>query len=121
MCSLHDGEVFRAATTWSPSLAPTLAVCCELARWQRTRLFHYTDTRKSPHNIRADEVTAEKKDMSQVAGAMGVGAELSEHRSTAWLAAMPYCIYNERLRECLTLEQNRVQDRDCGNCPGFQV
>lgn len=54
VCSLHDSEVFRAATAWSPSLAPTLAVCCEFARRQRTRLFHHTDMRKSPHNIRTD-------------------------------------------------------------------
>ena len=81
-CSLQDGEVFRAGTAWSPSLAPTLAVCCELARWQRTRRFHHTDTRNSSHDIStdgADEVTAENEDVSQVAGATGVGAGLSGH------------------------------------------
>ena len=54
--------------------------------------------------------------MLQVAGATGVGAGLSGHRSTAWLAATPYCIYNERLREYLTLERSPVQDRDTRLC-----
>ena len=63
-----------------------------------------------------DEVTAENEDVSQVAGATGVGAGLSGHRSTAWLATTTYCVCNKRLREYLTSERSRVQDRDMGLC-----
>lgn len=61
-------------------------------------------------------MTAENEDVSQVAGATGVGAGLSGHHSTALLAATPYCIYDERLREYLTLERSRGQDRDTRLC-----
>ena len=96
-CSLHDDEVFRAATAWSPSLALTLAVCCELAQWQRTRLFHHTDTRKSPHDIStdgADSGRGDSRERGRVAGSRCYGSRCG----AVWTSLHGLAGYNDILR-----------------------